>query len=56
MATAHPHIDEDGTVYNMGNSIGSKGSMYNIIRFPPGNYGHEIILLSLLLALSSHVT
>ena len=37
MVTAHPHIDEDGTVYNMGNSIGANGSAYNIIEFPPGN-------------------
>jgi len=35
-ATAHPHIDEDGTNYNMGNSIGSKGPCYNILEFPPG--------------------
>jgi len=35
-ATAHPHIEEDGTVYNMGNSIGPQGPMYNIIKFPPG--------------------
>ena len=25
-ATAHPHCDPDGTVYNMGNSYGSKGA------------------------------
>ena len=24
-ATAHPHYDPDGTVYNMGNSYGAKG-------------------------------
>ncbi|XP_042227529.1 beta,beta-carotene 15,15'-dioxygenase-like [Homarus americanus] len=35
-ATAHPHIDPDGTVYNMGNSyVGIKGPTYNIIKFPP---------------------
>ncbi|MCJ8748617.1 hypothetical protein PDJAM_G00166920 [Pangasius djambal] len=33
-ATAHPHIDPDGTVYNMGNSYNSKGAFYNIIRVP----------------------
>ncbi|MCI4394421.1 hypothetical protein PGIGA_G00168520 [Pangasianodon gigas] len=33
-ATAHPHIDQDGTVYNMGNSYNSKGAFYNIIRVP----------------------
>ncbi|XP_063167533.1 carotenoid-cleaving dioxygenase, mitochondrial isoform X1 [Candoia aspera] len=34
-ATAHPHYDPDGTVYNMGNSYGKHGSNYNIIRVPP---------------------
>lgn len=35
-ATAHPHVDPDGTVYNMGNSFsGKKGPTYNIIKFPP---------------------
>ncbi|XP_060719086.1 carotenoid-cleaving dioxygenase, mitochondrial-like isoform X2 [Tachysurus vachellii] len=36
-ATAHPHVDPDGTVYNMGNSYGRKGVFYNIIKVPPGN-------------------
>ncbi|XP_076867978.1 carotenoid-cleaving dioxygenase, mitochondrial isoform X2 [Brachyhypopomus gauderio] len=35
-ATAHPHVDPDGTVYNMGNSYDRKGTSYNIIRVPPG--------------------
>ncbi|KAM3868990.1 carotenoid-cleaving dioxygenase, mitochondrial [Diretmus argenteus] len=34
-ATAHPHYDPDGTVYNMGNSYGPKGALYNIISVPP---------------------
>uniref|UniRef100_A0A665UBM7 Carotenoid-cleaving dioxygenase, mitochondrial n=1 Tax=Echeneis naucrates TaxID=173247 RepID=A0A665UBM7_ECHNA len=34
-ATAHPHYDPDGTTYNVGNSYGSKGTLYNIIRVPP---------------------
>uniref|UniRef100_A0A1A8NCQ8 Carotenoid-cleaving dioxygenase, mitochondrial n=1 Tax=Nothobranchius pienaari TaxID=704102 RepID=A0A1A8NCQ8_9TELE len=34
-ATAHPHYDPDGTTYNMGNSYGSKGALYNIIVVPP---------------------
>ncbi|KAM6969814.1 carotenoid-cleaving dioxygenase, mitochondrial-like [Aplochiton taeniatus] len=38
-ATAHPHIDPDGTTYNMGNSYGSKGALYNIIRVPPEKAG-----------------
>ncbi|XP_056400753.1 carotenoid-cleaving dioxygenase, mitochondrial-like isoform X1 [Hyla sarda] len=33
-ATAHPHYDPDGTVYNMGNSYGKQGTLYNIIRVP----------------------
>ncbi|EFX64845.1 hypothetical protein DAPPUDRAFT_333779 [Daphnia pulex] len=36
-ATAHPHVNEDGTVYNMGNSVGSKGPAYNVIEFPAGD-------------------
>uniref|UniRef100_A0A8C8A4U5 Carotenoid-cleaving dioxygenase, mitochondrial n=1 Tax=Oryzias sinensis TaxID=183150 RepID=A0A8C8A4U5_9TELE len=34
-ATAHPHYDPDGTTYNMGNSYGRKGALYNIIKVPP---------------------
>ncbi|XP_059812845.1 carotenoid-cleaving dioxygenase, mitochondrial-like isoform X1 [Hypanus sabinus] len=34
-ATAHPHYDPDGTTYNMGNSYGINGLMYNIIAIPP---------------------
>uniref|UniRef100_A0A7N6B6D6 Carotenoid-cleaving dioxygenase, mitochondrial n=1 Tax=Anabas testudineus TaxID=64144 RepID=A0A7N6B6D6_ANATE len=34
-ATAHPHYEPDGTTYNMGNSYGSKGALYNIIKVPP---------------------
>lgn len=26
-ATAHPHVDPDGTVFNMGNSYGRKGEI-----------------------------
>lgn len=26
-ATAHPHVDRDGTVYNMGNSYSMKGKI-----------------------------
>jgi len=33
-ATAHPHVDPDGTTYNMGNSYTGKGATYNIIRVP----------------------
>ncbi|XP_048844472.1 retinoid isomerohydrolase isoform X2 [Brienomyrus brachyistius] len=34
--TAHPHIDTDGTVYNIGNCMGKGASLaYNIISIPP---------------------
>ncbi|XP_030593065.1 beta,beta-carotene 9',10'-oxygenase-like [Archocentrus centrarchus] len=34
-ATAHPHYDREGAVYNMGNSHSRRGFFYNIIRVPP---------------------
>ncbi|XP_007480468.2 retinoid isomerohydrolase isoform X2 [Monodelphis domestica] len=35
-ATAHPHVENDGTVYNIGNCFGKNFSIaYNIIRIPP---------------------
>lgn len=35
-ATAHPHVDTDGTVYNMASSFaGKEGSRYSIVKFPP---------------------
>uniref|UniRef100_A0A673K989 Beta,beta-carotene 9',10'-oxygenase-like n=1 Tax=Sinocyclocheilus rhinocerous TaxID=307959 RepID=A0A673K989_9TELE len=33
-ATAHPHVDPDGSTYNMGNSYTRKGAFYNIIMVP----------------------
>ncbi|XP_027507359.1 DEP domain-containing protein 1A isoform X3 [Corapipo altera] len=34
--TAHPHIENDGTVYNIGNCFGKNFALaYNIIRIPP---------------------
>ncbi|XP_076132441.1 retinal Mueller cells isomerohydrolase isoform X1 [Alosa pseudoharengus] len=34
--TAHPHIEKDGTVYNMGNCFGKNMSLaYNVIKIPP---------------------
>ena len=41
-ATAHPHIDEDGTVYNMGNSYGPKGPMYHIIKYDPSMHKYKL--------------
>lgn len=34
--TAHPHVMEDGTVYNLGMTVGKMGPSYVIIRFPHG--------------------
>ncbi|XP_071007560.1 retinal Mueller cells isomerohydrolase [Oncorhynchus clarkii lewisi] len=34
--TAHPHIESDGTVYNLGNCFGKNMSLaYNIVKIPP---------------------
>ncbi|XP_022246246.1 beta,beta-carotene 9',10'-oxygenase-like isoform X2 [Limulus polyphemus] len=33
-ATAHPHFEHDGTVYNLGSSLASSRPLYNIIKFP----------------------
>ncbi|XP_041659198.1 retinoid isomerohydrolase isoform X1 [Cheilinus undulatus] len=34
--TAHPHIEKDGTVFNIGNCMGKGASLaYNIVRTPP---------------------
>lgn len=33
-ASAHTHVEKDGTVYNVGNSY-AKGAFYNILKFPP---------------------
>lgn len=35
-ATAHPHFDEDGTMFNLGNKFTSTSAYYNIMSFPPG--------------------
>ncbi|XP_071539885.1 uncharacterized protein [Panulirus ornatus] len=32
--TAHPHIDKDGTVYNIGQGVGPLGPKYHICKFP----------------------
>uniref|UniRef100_A0A8C7JRU2 Retinoid isomerohydrolase n=1 Tax=Oncorhynchus kisutch TaxID=8019 RepID=A0A8C7JRU2_ONCKI len=34
--TAHPHIERDGTVFNIGNCMGKGASLaYNVVRIPP---------------------
>lgn len=38
--TAHPHIEKDGTVYNIGNCMGKGASLaYNIVKTPPTQKG-----------------
>lgn len=38
--TAHPHIDADGAVYNIGNCFGKSMSLaYNIVKIPPAQKG-----------------
>ncbi|XP_074107320.1 neither inactivation nor afterpotential B [Cotesia typhae] len=32
--TSHPHVIKDGTVFNVGLSVGSKGPEYSVIKFP----------------------
>lgn len=40
--TAHPHIEKDGTVYNIGNCMGKGASLaYNIVRIPPKQKGKQ---------------
>ncbi|GFG41003.1 hypothetical protein Cfor_12599, partial [Coptotermes formosanus] len=33
--TSHPHVLDDGTVYNLGMSVSVTGPLYSIIKFPP---------------------
>lgn len=38
--TAHPHIENDGTVYNIGNCMGKGATLaYNIVKIPPTQKG-----------------
>lgn len=38
--TAHPHIERDGTVYNIGNCMGKGATLaYNIVKIPPTQKG-----------------
>lgn len=48
MATAHPHIDEDGTVYNMGSSFSTaKGPCYNVIKMSEGSLERAKVVASI---------
>jgi len=45
--TAHPHIEPDGTVYNIGNCFGKNMSLaYNIVKIPPPQEGWYNALLA----------
>lgn len=34
--TAHPHIEKDGTIYNIGNCFGKNMALaYNVVKIPP---------------------
>ncbi|KAK7083821.1 Beta,beta-carotene 9',10'-oxygenase [Halocaridina rubra] len=47
-ATAHPHVDPDGTLYNMGNKYDDKGGpTYNIIKLPPPEIVNGVTISSL---------
>ncbi|KAJ9601451.1 hypothetical protein L9F63_000368, partial [Diploptera punctata] len=35
--TSHPHVMNDGTVYNLGMSVGATGPHYTIVKFPPAS-------------------
>ena len=35
--SAHPHVQPDGTVYNLGQSVGLTGPAYNVIKFTPSD-------------------
>ncbi|KAG5847987.1 hypothetical protein ANANG_G00132090 [Anguilla anguilla] len=51
--TAHPHIEADGTVYNIGNCFGKGATLaYNIVSMPPKQKGQPINLLKFLSAWS----
>uniref|UniRef100_A0A665TFV3 Retinoid isomerohydrolase RPE65 b n=1 Tax=Echeneis naucrates TaxID=173247 RepID=A0A665TFV3_ECHNA len=49
--TAHPHVDADGAVYNIGNCFGKNMSLaYNIVKIPPaqkGEFGLEVKLFGM---------
>lgn len=32
--TSHPHVEDDGLVFNLGMSVERKGPMYTIVEFP----------------------
>ncbi|CAH1405372.1 unnamed protein product [Nezara viridula] len=39
--TSHPHVEDDGLVFNLGLSVQRKGPMYTIVEFPNTKKGSE---------------
>ena len=35
--TAHPHVEADGSTYNVGIGVGSRGPKYLVCKFPGSN-------------------
>ncbi|CAL4110124.1 unnamed protein product [Meganyctiphanes norvegica] len=43
-ATAHPHVDHDGTVYNLGSAVSTSGPMYTIVKLPNGKIQNATVV------------
>ncbi|RXG54508.1 Carotenoid isomerooxygenase [Armadillidium vulgare] len=43
--TAHPHVDDDGCVYNIGQGVGLFGPVYHICKFPANSPFNEAKIL-----------
>ncbi|KZC05840.1 Beta,beta-carotene 9',10'-oxygenase [Dufourea novaeangliae] len=39
--TSHPHVMNDGTIYNLGTSVTPRGPFYNVVCFSPNDAGEE---------------
>ena len=39
--TSHPHVETDGTAYNVGQSIGFFGPKYSVYQFPPNKINNK---------------
>ncbi|XP_017785265.1 PREDICTED: carotenoid isomerooxygenase [Nicrophorus vespilloides] len=40
--SSHPHIESDGSVYNLGMVVGTSGPVHNIVRYPIGSSSEEM--------------
>uniref|UniRef100_A0A665WEI1 Retinoid isomerohydrolase n=1 Tax=Echeneis naucrates TaxID=173247 RepID=A0A665WEI1_ECHNA len=53
--TAHPHIESDGTVYNIGNCMGKGATLaYNIVRIPPTQKGLKFLYINFSFGMSEN--